>query len=415
MIKKEVRKLPNGLTIVCVSNDEKHNIGATIYVKYGSGVKDFKIGDKEYHYPDGIAHLLEHVVIDESVYGNIGKIFFENHVDFNGLTGSYQTRYYINTYEDFETHFVKLMNIVNNAVFTPESIEHSKGPVFVEIKRKKDRRSFDLEVETRKSLYKKPDLLTGVGEIEDVAKFNYDDLSAIYNAFYKPSNEMIAVYGNFDIDKIVKLIEDTYDSFKRDYLEAEVEKYDEPNEVARDYYELIDKEDFPIVNISYKIPIEHITGFDKLLLPIFIRDYLKSNFSRRSEVYTNMIKDNITKFSIQTGFYYAYDNKFVQLSIYVRTENVDEAVRRVSEVIDNNKLISKRDFDIARKKQKLYFIFSEDDPKVFACGYIDNVLSCNYHEFDKYEDLDLFTYEKMEEIMCKLDFSNKSVIVRKNA
>ena len=120
MIKKEVRTLPNGLTLVCVSNDEKHYIGATIYIKYGSAIKDFKVNGKEYHYQDGIAHLLEHVLIDESVYGNVGKLFFENNVDFNGTTGSRRTKFYINTYENFEEHFVKLMNLVNNAVFTPQ-------------------------------------------------------------------------------------------------------------------------------------------------------------------------------------------------------------------------------------------------------------------------------------------------------
>ena len=67
-----------------------------------------------------------------------------------------------------------------------------------------------------------------------------------------------------------------------------------------------------------------------------------------------------------------------------------------------------------KKKRQLSYLYSEDSPKRFADGYVENVLYFDYHEFDKYEDLDLLTYEKSQEIMCKLDFSNYTVMVRKN-
>ena len=414
MIKKEVRTLPNGLTLVCVSNDEKHYIGASIYIKYGSAIKDFKVNGKEYHFKDGIAHLLEHVLIDESVYGNVGKLFFENNVEFNGTTGSRRTKFYINTYENFEEHFVKLMNLVNNAVFTPQSIEHSKGPVYEEIRRKKDDRFFDFNIELTKSLYKKPELLTGVGEIDDVASFNFDDLSTIYNAFYKPSNEIVSVYGNFDIDKIVELVEKTYASFDREYLDVEVDEYKEDKEVNRKYYEITKEEEYPYVEIDYKIPVDEFNPIDKMLIPMVVSDFINCNFSRKSELYMGMIKDNITKFSVYNGYHFACDNKYVIINIEVRTDQVDEAVKRVNKVFEEKKPIPYRNFDIAKKKRQLSYLYSEDSPKRFADGYVENVLYFDYHEFDKYEDLDLLTYEKSQEIMCKLDFSNYTVMVRKN-
>ena len=151
-----------------------------------------------------------------------------------------------------------------------------------------------------------------------------------------------------------------------------------------------------------------------MLIPMVVSDFINCNFSRKSELYMGMIKDNITKFSVYNGYHFACDNKYVIINIEVRTDQVDEAVKRINKVFEEKKPIPYRNFDIAKKKRQLSYLYSEDSPKRFADGYVENVLYFDYHEFDKYEDLDLLTYEKSQEIMCKLDFSNYTVMVRKN-
>ena len=83
MIKTKYVKLDNGLVVALAKDNKLHSFGADILIKYGSHNKSFYSDDNLYKCEDGIAHLLEHVIIENSPYGNIGKYFSDNYYSYN--------------------------------------------------------------------------------------------------------------------------------------------------------------------------------------------------------------------------------------------------------------------------------------------------------------------------------------------
>ncbi len=411
MIKKLVKKLDNGLTIVCVSNDKKHYQGASINIKYGFAVNDFYIDNREYHYPDGLAHLLEHTLIEDSIYGNAGEYFLDNYVDYNGETYDYFTKYYIITHEDFTKHLVELINMVNNSKFSKEKQEEIKPPIYEEIKGKKDNRYFNYNMEKINSLYNEPEYKLGCGEVEDVKKFTYEDLNLIYNAFYKPSNEILTVYGNFDIEKIVKVIEDTYNSIDRKYLDFKVIKHDEKEKVKRDYYEMVDDKIIPSVSTFYKMKFDEFRNVPKDNLLWYLDLFLRINFSRRSTLYKELYNDGVTLYPINYGITTPYNYSMLVITIDVAGDDKERILKRVDETINKKIMPTLEDFTIFKNRSLMSFLFDEDNPGRICGGYLSNVLSFNREEFDSLDDIKKLDYNEMKEYISSLEFSNKTVIV----
>ena len=60
----ETVKLENGLTIYLYEDKRKHTCIFDIITKFGGMSKDYKIDNKVYHFQDGIAHILEHFLVE---------------------------------------------------------------------------------------------------------------------------------------------------------------------------------------------------------------------------------------------------------------------------------------------------------------------------------------------------------------
>ena len=62
--------MKNGPKVVLYQDTSKHVAFASLYVMFGGDVKKAKIDGKEYKIPNGIAHFIEHLLIEHSKYGN---------------------------------------------------------------------------------------------------------------------------------------------------------------------------------------------------------------------------------------------------------------------------------------------------------------------------------------------------------
>lgn len=105
MKKSEIYTLDNGLKLIFYQDTSKHSVVADLIVKYGGIHNIFIFDGKEYKVEDGIAHFLEHLLIEHSIYGNALINFRENYINTNGVTSIDKTRFYIHTVHDFEENF----------------------------------------------------------------------------------------------------------------------------------------------------------------------------------------------------------------------------------------------------------------------------------------------------------------------
>lgn len=415
MIKQKYEVLKNGLVVVLVKNDELHSFNASLYIKYGSAINRFYSNNVDYKCKDGIAHLLEHVLIDNSPYGNLFKHFTNKYYSLRGTTYREYTKFSIHGYEDFELGIEELIRSINDSGFTKEGIDKSRGPVLEEVREAKNRHGYEYHQHKIYSLFKDDVFLSGTGESEDVKDFTYEDLRLIYNTFYKPSNEILVVDGNFDMDKILKVIEKTYDSIDRVYNTSEVIPYYDDFVPSKDIDTYEDKKDLSVVGISFKIPMTKFTIDEKGHLTHYLDWYLRYNFGRRSEFHKNIIEDKISNYNAITGFsYYPYGLDILKLSIELYTDNVDEFVKRVMDELKVITMPDKKAKELYKRKHFFATLIDLDDSSFLANSFAINYIYTGRYEFASIEDLEKLSFKEMEKLLKRLDFSTYSIVYRKN-
>ena len=73
MNKLDVEKLDNGLTIYLYKDDRRHSTLFQFVTLFGGFNKDFIYNNNEYHIQDGVAHILEHYIVECNNNGNFLK------------------------------------------------------------------------------------------------------------------------------------------------------------------------------------------------------------------------------------------------------------------------------------------------------------------------------------------------------
>ena len=112
MIKKII--LDNGLTVLLNRDKSKKRTTANIYVKCGGVDNTYKIDGIQKVFPYGVAHFLEHYLLEQSIYGNAGEYFSQDYIDFNGITYNYvKRRFYQDYLELYYTPNIAKTNIRN--------------------------------------------------------------------------------------------------------------------------------------------------------------------------------------------------------------------------------------------------------------------------------------------------------------
>ncbi len=415
MIKTKYVKLNNGLVVAFAKKSKLHSFGAEIFIKYGSAYKNFYSNDVLYKCEDGIAHLLEHVLIDNSPCGNLGKYYNENYYEFNGVTYGEYTKFYIFGYENFYDNLKMLIDSINNSSFTPEGIEKSKYPVLEEIGERHNSRNYDFFVANKKSLFNEEVFLDGLGSIQSVKDFSYDNLRLIYDTFYKPDNEVIVIYGNYDEDKVLEVINKCFDSYDRDYRTHLIKEFSDTKEVKQKYTEYVKHEDMPLVQINFKTDVSSFSKYEIDRLATYMKWYLDYNFSTESEFGMNIIKDKISPYPVGTSHeILPYGDSFLITGIYIETDEVKEFTKRVVEQMNKKTMPSKLKQDIYRKKKYMKELVDLDSSSYLAVDFALNYLFNNDLKFASIDDLKDYSFEEMEEFINRLDFNHYSIVYRKD-
>ena len=142
MIKTYKRTLKNGLTILMVPDETKNMTQAKLMVNYGAAIRKIRANNKTYQIPFGLAHLLEHNIVENSIYDNAIAYFNQNYVASNAYTTDFRTMFYIDVVCDFEKHLEELITMVNKPLFT-NKLNEIKKPIYEEIKRKQDTHNYN--------------------------------------------------------------------------------------------------------------------------------------------------------------------------------------------------------------------------------------------------------------------------------
>lgn len=409
MKKNETFVLDNNLRVIMCLDTSKKSCYAELITRFGSRTEGYIKDGKKHIITPGLAHMLEHAIIDTSLYGNAFDHFKNLYVSFNGFTNSRMTSFYINDILDFENNLVKLINIVNNPQFDEASLVETKKPIIEEIRKSNDNRFKNVLDAVKRCAYHNQNKMETLGTEEEVNSITYEELKECHNLFYNPKNQIISIAGNFDPERIKKIIIDTYASLNRTYEDYEEVVLDEPVSINKPSEEIIDNENEEVVMMDFKFSLDKLSNYERVKLSFYMEYFFRYNFRDGSKIYNYMIDNKFSVYSIDVGYRVEKDIAYISLTSF--TNHLKEFKDFVLDIMKNIPY-DEEEFDIWKKESIIQIILREEHPSKELGPFVDNIITYDYYDVDKIEDVSSCSIEEFKEFFSRLDFTNYTVVSR---
>ena len=420
MIKKNLEKLnidvyeetlKNGLNLYIVPIKDKNNIYVTFTTKYGSNISEFvPIGEEEYiKVPNGVAHFLEHKVFEQEDGTDPFSFFSERGADCNANTSNYKTTYLFSGSSFYEENLNLLLDYVTSPYFTDENVLKEKGIIEQEIKMYDDdpySKLYDKILEN--CFVKHPIRIPIAGTVESINKITKEDLYKCYNTFYHPSNMLLIVVGNIDVKNTIKIVNDFYKNKKYDkFTEIKIKKYNEPDNVYKEYKELKMNVSIPKVSVNYKLNITHsdIPLYKKVL---YLNIFLDLKFGSTSLFLENIKKENIINYDLSYDTVYIDTHMLVILS--AETKEKDRLIKSIEDEITDTYITKE---ELSRKKKTLIssLVYMSDNIYSINHKILNNIIRYDEVKYNVYEIINSLNIDEYNEFIKTINFNNKNITV----
>ncbi|SFM86397.1 M16 family metallopeptidase [Thermodesulforhabdus norvegica] len=118
--------------------------------------------------------------------------------------------------DDLPTGLKILKEILTSSTFPPEEIEKKRRETLTEIGRLKERWEQELLLELHGRFFSKhPYRFSQLGTLEAVKEFSREDVVDYYRRVIVPSDAVLAVYGDVDVDKLKRVLKKTLGKWNR--------------------------------------------------------------------------------------------------------------------------------------------------------------------------------------------------------
>ena len=411
MFKKLVLK--NGLTVILDQNKKMHHTKASIYVKVGGRDTCFTVDGKEYNMNCGIAHLLEHYLLEQSIYGNICENFSREFIKTNGATSINETFYYLNTVHHFKRNLIKLLNVVNRPDFNSEKLFLVKKPIIQEIRMSFNEIGKLFENSVIDSVFETKINDVILGDERSLDEISIEGLKFFHETFYRPENQIITISGNVD-DDIIGIIEKEYQRFEFKNNKVKRSEIVETRNVISKLNVVHDKT-IPekLLQNNYKIDLSELTPLERNKIDYY-SDYLYySNYSKQSEFYNNLIEGKLVMMPINTRFRPNLVKNKIVFSLTVYTENFDKVIKLMENQI-NNLQVSSDSFVRWKNRFIIRGINQYEKPDYKVDNFVSNLLLYDLEQYDTLEFIENLNLDEYQNLIKNIDFSNYSIVINDN-
>ncbi len=404
-------KLDNGLDVYFYVNKNIHNNYVTFTTKYGSVYNEFedlKQG-KFKKFPNGIAHFLEHKVFVQEKDPQPEDFYAESGAITNAYTTFKNTTYLFSGIDKIEENIAFLLDFVQNLYLTFENVESEKGIIIQEINMCDDRPTDILYEKIRQNtIFENPFKESIIGTESEVKSITKELLEKCYDKFYNPSNMFLVVTGNFDMDNVLKTIKENQDKKEfKEYKEIKLKEFKEPDKIVKKYEVVKCNTNIPKIAYSIKIPLNKFK-MDRRKLSIYMFIIFNLLFGDTSVFDEECKKDGIITNTL------AYNNLNIDTHFIISLVNSSDKYKELIERIDNEfKNIKFKKDELDRKKKVLISneIFSYENIEMVNDMIIDNIIFDNQIETDMVGIIESLNIDELNEVVEKIDFSNKSIVI----
>lgn len=406
-------ELKNGLKVVLIPFKNKKNYYVNYFTKYGSVNLDFIPDDsgKVYNSPKGIAHFLEHKMFETESGEDPFAFFGKSGTDCNACTGYTSTCYYISGINNLEDNLNYLINYVNEPYFTDQNVEKEKGIIIEEIKMYDDDPDWILEEEIHKAVfYNHPIRYDIAGYADTVSSITKEDLYKCYEMFYQPSNMMIVISGNFDIDKIMDVINNNKKlNDREDKYEIKQVKQEEKDNVNEKYKEIsCSKIVVPKIGIDFKISLKDIE--DVYNYNIYVSSIIDLVFGSSSTFKEEIYKKGYASYIATNKLLM---DEYLLVEFYIEGNNPKEIL---NEILDRFKNYTISEEELTRYKKVLIasFVMNSDNVQGLADSIVGDYVNFGRIIDNKVDIVRNMNYKEFNKIRDELNIDNYSTIVLKN-
>lgn len=400
--------LDNGLTIYLLQDNTKHVSLANLIVNFGGIDSKYKLDKKIKNIKQGCAHFLEHVVLESTKYGDLMELFSSYGIRSNGLTSLERTEFYIDTVKDFNINLSTLIKGIHSPIFDKNKIDDIRKPILEEKRRSLDNKYSNLYNANVKTYINNKKFKSILGDMSDIKNININDLESVFKAFYRPSNEILIISGNFDKTSVLKTIKDAYNelSFNNNLFERinipYRDKVNKKNIIVRD------NTNIGRTIITFKINITDLKPYDKLILDTYIYSFLRMNFGVTSKLNKKLINDNIIVGNL--GFVTNAIDGYYIVKIEANTNKKKDFVSTILNYISlKNFIFDQELFDLYKKGYIIDLIVRNDNIYSLLEPFIQNIIFFNYEGLDNVGDIENMNFNEFRGKIGSLDFSNYSI------
>lgn len=404
-------KLDNGMDVYLYVNKNIQNNYVTFTTRYGSVYNEFSEMDngKIQKVPNGIAHFLEHKVFVQEEGMQPEEFYAKNGALTNAYTTFKNTTYLFSGTDKIEENIDYLLDFVQNIYLTEENVESEKGIITQEINMCDDRPVDLLYEKIRKNTIAiNPFKESIIGTVKDINSITKELLEKCYNKFYNPSNMFLVVTGNFDKDRVMQVIKENQGKKKfKDIDKIKLKEYKEPDKVVKEMETVKCNTNIPKVAYSIKISLDKFK-MDKRKLSVYMFIIFDLLFGDTSSFDEEAKKDGVITNTL------TYNNLNIDTHFIVSLINSSEKYKELIDRIDKALMDIKFSCEELDRKKKVLIsneVFSYENIEMINEMIIDNIIFDNKIETDMIGMIESLNIDELNEIVEKIDFKNKSIVV----
>ncbi len=406
--------LDNGIRLYVHGDKTMKKYSVSYTVDYGSSGEFYKFNydGKDYEVLPGCAHFLEHMLLEQSKYGNLYHYFKDLNYFANATTDLQSTSFYFTGTKKVKSSIYKLIDSLENPVFDTKAIKEVSPAIEEETKIFDNRPEVQAMLLSLLDSYKgfnfEHESLSPIGTEETTKMLDYDMLKLCYDAFYSDDRKIIVITGPLDETDMINYIKRIYSKIRKHKNKTKLFIPDDLVSVRKREDKLVKNTvESDMLIINYK---EQLKDFSVFEINSYLNYLYNYKFSAKTNFYEDNKKDGILLFNYGIDVFYAFQNEIKSLfnmNFYFYITDKDKFIKAFEKEIKINKF-DEKDFELY-KRARLSDILVSDEDKYHYYNCLANNIILYREEIDYVDSIKNLSYDRFIEFYNSLKLDNRVI------
>ena len=292
--------LPNGLKVLLLENHKAPVVTSQIW--YNVGSRDEPLGQS------GLTHLVEHLMFRGTE--KVGPKMFSRVIQKNGgQDNAFTSRDYTAYFENIASDRLAIALDLESDRMTGLTVDEQKFQT--ELRVVEEERRLRIKDDPVASLYEEigavafkshPYKRPVIGWMEDLEGLTHPDFQAFYRRFYQPGNAVLVVVGDFQKEKLLPLISETFGKILPGKPIVRIKIQEPPQEAEKRVTLRRQEARLPYVTLVYHVPAyPHPDAF-----PLEVMSQILAG-GKSSRLYRKMVYEE--QLALETGADFPFNSR----------------------------------------------------------------------------------------------------------